>query len=527
MFDKGELTRRGFLKGAGSAGALLCLQPFNNARILPSGRANSTIFRVNQCPVHDLETRHRGVDSLFRLLAEGGQALFQTNQPHPWGSPDGMIAPDDVVLIKVNCQWKCRGTTNTDLVRGLIHRILQHPDGFRGEVVIFENGQGQGAFDGDPDAWGSYAQWPQIDNGIWVNAEEENILTVDYLVNTVFAGAPVSSYLLDPITWTFITDTDHTTDGYRHVDNVSYPCFTTANGNRVELKEGIWTGSGHSGNLKLINIPVFKHHDGTGITGALKHTYGILSMGDGYSFIRHYTKSGQQCGKMFTLVRAPVLNIIDAIWVSQDSLCGYPPSTTTRTDILLGGIDPVALDYHTSKHILLPIGGTYANQHDPDSFSGLVNHLTNAQTTINNNGGIGGQMTNQGDSNIDLVTADADSEPSPDVKANKTDLAVSVASGASVSIEVGLEPGGMSGVAADHWIIAKTSFGYWSYVRGSGWQPGIHRAAAAPISTMGPSEVLNMSLPDGDYTFLFAVDDNTSGTLDATWWDSVHVHVGP
>lgn len=527
MFEKEQLTRRGFLKGTGAAGALLWLGQFERARAHAPGRANSTIFRVDQCPVHDLETRHRGMDTLLRLLASNGTALFRTSQPHPWGSPDGLIAPDDVVLIKVNCQWKCRGTTNTDVVRGLIHRILQHPDGFHGEVVIFENGQGEGAFDGDPDAWGSYSSWPQIDNGIWVNAEEENLLTVDYLVNTVFAGAPVSSYLLDPVSSTFITGSDHATDGYRKVGNVSYPCFTTVNGNRVELMEGIWTGSAHADNLKLINVPVFKHHDGTGVTGALKHTYGIMSMADGSSWIRHYNKSGAQCGKMWILVRPAVLNIVDAIWVSQDSLCGYPPSTTTRVDTLLAGIDPVALDYHTSKHILLPQGGSLAYQHDPDSFSGLINHLTDAMDYINNNGGIGGQMTTQGDSNIDVIQADGQSEPSPDVKANKTDIALSVPSGVPVSIEVSLNPGSMTGVRADFWIMAKTPSGYWSYVLGSGWQSGIHRCAEAPLSDQPPREILNSVIPDGDYTFFFAVDDNTNGVFDATWWDSIDVHVGP
>ena len=35
------------------------------------------------------------------------------------------------------------------MLRGLIHRILGHPDGFKGEVVIFENGQGRpAAFNG-------------------------------------------------------------------------------------------------------------------------------------------------------------------------------------------------------------------------------------------------------------------------------------------------------------------------------------------------------------------------------------------
>jgi hypothetical protein len=313
-----------------------------------------------------------GVDALLDLLSENGVRLFQTGSAHPWGNPGGIIAAGDVVLIKVNCQWKCRGTTNTDVLRGLIHRILQHPDGFRGEVVVVENGQGQGSFDGRPLAWGSYLPWPDIHKGVFVNAEEETLLTVEYLVNEVFRGQPVSCYLLDPIRARFITEENHSEDGYRRVADVSYPCFTTAGGNRVELRDGIWSGSRHHANLKLINLPVLKTHAGTGITASLKHMYGVLSMADGHMAIRHYVDSGTQCGKMFSLVRAPDLNILDCIWVSHESLAGYPTDATRRTDTLLAGIDPVAPDHHACKQVLRPQGGNQAPMHDPDSFPGLA-----------------------------------------------------------------------------------------------------------------------------------------------------------
>ena len=51
-----------------------------------------------------------------------------------------LLRAGDVVLLKVNAQWKYRGCTNSDVVRGLVQRILEHPDGFAGEVVI-ANGQ--------------------------------------------------------------------------------------------------------------------------------------------------------------------------------------------------------------------------------------------------------------------------------------------------------------------------------------------------------------------------------------------------
>ena len=196
MANKGKVTRREFIKGITSTGALFYARGLVSPRRALSQGHKSRIFRVGECPVHDGQLRHRGLDSLLDLLAESGMKLYRTDGRHPWGGPGGIIDTNDVVLIKVNCQWKCRGTTNTDVLRGLIYRILQHPDSFDGEVVIFENGQGEGSFDGYPRHGGYYSDWPEIDNGIYVNAEEETILTVDYLVNTVFKDYPVSSYLL-------------------------------------------------------------------------------------------------------------------------------------------------------------------------------------------------------------------------------------------------------------------------------------------------------------------------------------------
>ena len=88
---------------------------------------------------------HTGVDCLLDLMGMWGLKFYRSPNETDLSGPLGMIASDDVVLIKVNAQWKYRGCTNSDLIRGLIQRILEHPDGFSGEVVIFENGQGRGS----------------------------------------------------------------------------------------------------------------------------------------------------------------------------------------------------------------------------------------------------------------------------------------------------------------------------------------------------------------------------------------------
>jgi len=400
-------TRRDFLRNLGAAGAAaywgLHGGPCGSRATAADGQ--SIVFRMANCAVPSgVSDAHRGLEGLLWVMATHGHKFYKTTKTDPLGGPDGLIDKNDVVLIKINCQWKFRGATNTDVLRGLIHRVLSHPDGFSGEVVIFENGQGEGAFNGDPHAWGRY---PDIGapSGVHVNAEDDT-LTVDRLVSQVFAAAPVSSFLLDLVRSTFISSADdHTTNGYRRISDVSYPCFTTTGGNRINLKEGIWTGSGYASNLKFINMPVLKTHSGTGITGVLKDMYGVLSMADGHREIRHYEESGTQCGKMWTLVRAPDLNIVDCIWVThQTHHCGWPSSTTHRYNNLLAGFDPVALDYWGSKHLLYPLGGDRQQYHDPDSDSGLINHLHGARDVINAAGGINGQPAVVGDENIRVIS---------------------------------------------------------------------------------------------------------------------------
>ncbi|MGA2169465.1 MAG: DUF362 domain-containing protein [Terracidiphilus sp.] len=428
MSELRKPTRRNFIQTtvAGTVGLPLLGGLDIEQAVAETVGGRSQVFRVNGCPVHDGQLRHVGLDALLHLLSTNGTKFYQTAKSGPLNGPAGLIADDDVVVLKVNAQWKCRGGTNTDMLRGLIHRILGHPDGFRGEVVIFENGQGRpAAFDGihsDADM-AEYKPFPELDGKVIVNAEQHDVTTIGYLVKTVFAGKPVSSFLMDPHRNVWIAPDDHTTNGYRRVGEqgtacVSYPCFTTAGGNRIELKEGRWTGSGYVQNLKLIHCAVLKDHSGDiGMTGALKIVYGTLSMFDGTSARRHYEDLGSQCARMWTNVRVPDLSILDCIWVSYGSMTaggqhvsgciGYPPSITSRQNTLLAGHDPLALDYHASKHILFPLGGENAAAHDPDNNARLVNVYKQAAETINNTGGILGRPVHTGDRNIQVIATGA------------------------------------------------------------------------------------------------------------------------
>lgn len=378
-----SISRRGLLRGTAAGLCLSALWPYRHAVKALASLANP-IFWIKHIPDEPFHGSvgsnfHVGIDYLLGLMGSQGLKFYRSSQTSEWGGPSGMIESHDVVLIKVNAQWKYRGCTNSDLIRGLIQRVLDHPDGFDGEVVIFENGQGRGSLNCDNPAGYPDAQ-------VHANANNES-QSFTYLVNNVFRDPRVSCSLLDPIAGTFISTTDHVANGYRIYENVSYPCFTTARGHRVELREGIWGGGGYSQNLKLINVPVLKHHD-TGcveITASLKHVYGILSMADGQSPFRHCGGLGETSGKMMVSVRTPILNIVDATWVSYTSLSGYPAGATYRANQILASQDPVALDYWASKYILYPIDNN--SRHHP-GFSGIEKWLTDARDIINGRGGL-------------------------------------------------------------------------------------------------------------------------------------------
>ena len=375
------MRRRHFVKLALAGAASL---PFSGCQTTTSPGdptdIRNPLFRVTGIPENAFTTgnRHAGIDALFDLMGGNGLKFYRTAVPGLENGSNGLIAAEDIVLIKVNAQWKYRGSTNTDLVRGLVQRILEHPEGFQGEVVIVENGQGRGSLACDTSS--SYGN-----SDVHANAQDESHSFL-WLVNGLFRDPRVSAFLLDPIRGTFIGTGEHAANGYRVFENVSYPCFTTAGGHRVELREGIWTGSAHDANLKLINVPVLKHHDtgGSEFTGSLKHMYGLVSMLDGQSDFRHYGGLGETCGKMMVSVHTPVLNIMDAIWVSHAALTGYPASATHRADTIVASQDPVALDYWSAKNVLYPIDNN--ERHRPD-FPGIDAWLTAARDLIVGRGG--------------------------------------------------------------------------------------------------------------------------------------------
>jgi uncharacterized protein (DUF362 family) len=62
-------------------------------------------------------------------------------------------------------------------------------------------------------------------------------------------------------------------------------------------------------------------------------------------------------GTEMTQTRYPTLNILDCIWVNSEPRAGPPTSYSQATEVnmIVAGTDPVAIDYWSSKNILLRV----------------------------------------------------------------------------------------------------------------------------------------------------------------------------
>jgi hypothetical protein len=149
------------------------------------------------------------IDTLLQMMAGRGVYIHRTDS-----QPEGIVAPDDIVVIKGNFQWTGRNTTDTDRIKGLIWQILSHPDGFTGEIIVCDNTQDVGTGINDDD-----------------NNSDDREQSLPDVVNTFYAkGYPVY-YLCWAYIWDVVAEEysegDYG-DGYVYEDEtkISYPPFS-------------------------------------------------------------------------------------------------------------------------------------------------------------------------------------------------------------------------------------------------------------------------------------------------------------
>jgi len=310
------------------------------------------VYHVTDCPQDPAGDSFVGLSNLLGVMGRGGLKFYKSATVSPLAGPGGIVAANDVVVIKINYQWDQRGGTNTDLLRGLIHSIVHHPDVFTGEVIVCEN-----------------AQFNPV-NGFdrpLNNAQDNGLSPHDVVVAFQAQGYSVSHS-----DWTAVRavqvgeySTGDTNDGYvigaydaRWPGKVSYPKFRSAAGTSVSLKHGIWNaGSGtyDRARLKFINMPVLKsHHAVYGATASVKHYMGVVT--SQFSTNSHAAIRNGIMGALMNEIRMADLNIIDAIWINADPNTGptTPYAGATRRNELVASLDPIALDLWSVKNVLIP-----------------------------------------------------------------------------------------------------------------------------------------------------------------------------
>ncbi|HUA58331.1 MAG TPA: twin-arginine translocation signal domain-containing protein, partial [Verrucomicrobiae bacterium] len=85
-----NISRRNFIRASATGAALL-----PGMTLAQDADAKSAVFRVNDCPIHDGQLRHVGLDSLLHLLSVNGTKFYQTSARGDLNGPGGLIAADD------------------------------------------------------------------------------------------------------------------------------------------------------------------------------------------------------------------------------------------------------------------------------------------------------------------------------------------------------------------------------------------------------------------------------------------------
>lgn len=319
------------------------------------------VFHAAGCAERPVGDRFDCLADLLALMGRNGLKIYRSANVSALAGPDGIVGASDVVVIKINYQWSERGGTNTDLLRGLVRVLVDHPDGFTGEVVVAENAQ--------------FAAVSNFDRGS-NNAEDPGLSPRDVVVHFQSLGYAVSQF-----DWTAVRATSvgefssgDLRDGYVVYPYdatlhgaLSYPKFRTSAGTYVSLHDGVWDPASATydrARLKLVNVPVLKsHHAVYGATACVKNFMGLVT--DSLGTNSHAGIRYGLLGALLGEIRPPDLNLLDAIWVNGNPTTGpaTPYAGATRRNELVASRDPVAADIWSVENILVP--AFLANGYNP------------------------------------------------------------------------------------------------------------------------------------------------------------------
>lgn len=354
--------------------------PVSTVFVMDSLPPTSGSLAAGDASVPDEHLSDPTMDTLLEMMQAKGTYLHRTAE-----HPDGIVGSTDVVIIKGNFQWNSQNTTNTDRIKGLIWQILNHPQGFSGEIIVADNTQNIGTGINQND-----------------NNSDDTEQSIPDVVSTFYAkGYPV--YYLD---WVYIWDDvaeeyseGDNSDGYvyRTPERITYPKFRTPSGNYyVSLSKGVWDPDSaiyDSSSLCIIDFPVLKAHSWAGATIAVKNWIGVVTTA--YSDERFGGFNAMHDDFFFSTyalvarvmaVTYPRLTIVDAAWTTTQGPSNL--ANIVKTNMLAASTDPVASSWYTAKFILTPIAVS-PNATDPDNEFGTYHRgLTNWTTFLADSAGL-------------------------------------------------------------------------------------------------------------------------------------------
>ncbi len=321
---------------------------------------------------------HKGLEDLLEKMAGAGRPLWRsarTSAPPSmplqfplngmehdggfgvgsghYGGPNGLFRNDDIIVIKINAVSPLHCMVNLDVLKGLIQRLVDHPDGFVGEIVVIDK-----FFDDEPP-----------------NAYHTRN-TVSAVCNS-FPEFRVSRVALRDRVW-HARRLEDVKNGYVDLERlyphlsvyerVSYPKFTTRYGTHIDLKLGWWNGTRYDNDrVKMIGYSVLKDQTWTAVTCSLKNFLGITDIGtikfggsendpeQGWHRTHEGIYKSGLLGRILRYIRFPDLLLVDATRILAQHPLGPSDIShpSARPRVLLAGFDPVTLDYYAAKHILL------------------------------------------------------------------------------------------------------------------------------------------------------------------------------
>jgi hypothetical protein len=310
------------------------------------------------------------IDSLVQIMNNTGNFFYKSSN-----NPYGIIGSDDIVLIKANFQWRGRLGTNTDRIKGVVWKIINHPDGFTGEVLIVDNGSMQiqpGSIFGGINAYANNSEDRDQDIIDVVNVFKSKGYPVDFVIWDNLNPYIVSEYSFGDLDDGYI---------YNAETKVNYPKFRSPFGTYISVKHGIWNSNDNTYNKErftIINMPVLKAHANGGATIAVKNWVGIMNQmhnsewyGDLNTFHYDYVFGDYALPARVMDEIWPDLSILDATHTAIEN--NYDPNgSTVFTNTIMASVDPVALSWYAAKYILDPIA--LYDKVDPDYTGGAINH---------------------------------------------------------------------------------------------------------------------------------------------------------